>query len=135
MRFKIDDFVKLTDHVSSVQLERRESEYVSKRALLWFDIPKVQCFIKRFSINDTLKNEHKEMKNADIEIDNEGSKQVRIICDFERPEVFSNYGKIDLNKIHALFETFQISWSQAAAARPKCHKNKNFFAYFTWFEN
>lgn len=109
MLFKIDDFVKLTDHVSEVKLERRESEFVTKRALLWFDIPKVQCYIKKFSISNSLKNENKEMINQDIEIDQDGSKQVRIVCDFERPEVFANYGKIELGKIHSLFETIKLS--------------------------
>lgn len=48
------------------------------------------------------------MNNEDIEIDFQGDKQVKIVCDYQRPEVFSNYGKVDVNKIHALFETIQL---------------------------
>jgi hypothetical protein len=58
---------KLTDNVSEIRIEKRESEYFTKTCIFWIEIVTRRCFIKEFRmLNTLLDNQPKVVRNEDI---------------------------------------------------------------------
>ena len=98
MGFEVLNCHKLSQKVSELKIQKKDSELFSRECVFWIDIEAQRCYVKKFSVSNSLTGMKKVRENSQITLN-----QDLVQADFSKNQDFTDHGLFEIKVLGSFF--------------------------------